>query len=308
MRILVMGSGGIGGYFGARLAASGEDVRFVARGAHLEAMRSNGLRLDSQVNPVTIKPVRASADPAELGPDIDLVVIAVKLWGSDAAIEAVRPVVGPGTAVVSFQNGIGAIDMLSKAFGREHVLGGVAHIATAIGAPGVIKHTGTMERLTIGEPDGGISARVSAFVDIAKRAKLNAIAADDIQRAIWEKFVFLASFSGVTTLTRLPKEPILADADMRRLYADALAEAVAVARARGIALPADQAARTLEFSDGLAPTMKSSMLHDLEAGNRLELDWLSGAVVRLGTEAGVPTPAHRAIYAGLKPYIAGRPA
>jgi 2-dehydropantoate 2-reductase len=308
MRILVMGSGGIGGYFGARLAAAGEDVRFVARGAHLEAMRRDGLRLDSQVNPVILKPVRASANPAELGPDIDLVVIAVKLWGTEAAIEAVRPVVGPDTAVVSFQNGIGAIDTLTKAFGHDRVLGGVAHIATAIGAPGVIKHTGTMERLTIGEPDGGISPRVAAFVDAAKRAKLNAIAAEDIQRAIWEKFVFLASFSGVTALTRLPKEPILADADMRRLYADALAEAVAVARARGIALPADQAARTLEFSDGLAPAMKSSMLHDLEAGNRLELDWLSGAVMRLGVETGVATPVHRTIYAALKPYIGGRTA
>jgi 2-dehydropantoate 2-reductase len=251
--------------------------------------------------------VRASANAAELGPDIDLAVIAVKLWSTEAAIEAVRPVVGPNTTVVSFQNGIGAIDALVTAFGREHVLGGIAHIATAIGAPGVIKHTGTMERLTIGEPGGGISPRVTAIVDMAKRAKLNAIAAEDVQRALWEKFVFLSSFAGETTLTRLPKEPNLADPDMRRLYADALAEVVAVARARGIALPADYAARTLEFSDGLAPAMKASMLHDLEAGNRLELDWLSGAVVRLGEEAGVPTPAHRAIYAGLKPYISGRP-
>ncbi|HEX9463280.1 MAG TPA: ketopantoate reductase family protein [Alphaproteobacteria bacterium] len=309
MRMAVIGAGGIGGYFGGRLAAAGADVRFVARGAHLDAMRRDGLRIESPQGDLTVKPVRAAADPAELGPEpFDVVVIAVKLWGTDAAIETARKLVGPKTAVVSFQNGIGAIPALTKAFGPERVLGGVAHIATAIGAPGVIRQTGAMERLTVGEPAGGISPRVTAFVEAAKRAKINAVASDDIHRAIWDKFVFLASFSGVATLTRLPKGKIFADPDLRRLYADALAEAVAVGRAGGINLPLDQAEKTFQFSEGLNDSMKPSLLHDLEHGNPLEVEFLSGAVARLGAEQGVPTPVHRTIYAALKPYAAGQKA
>lgn len=305
MKIVVMGTGGVGGYFGARLAAAGEDVRFVARGAHLEAMRRDGLKIESKLGDLTLKPVKASHDPRDLGP-ADLVMIAVKLWGTQDAIEAVRPLVGPGTSVVSFQNGVGAIDALTRVFGKEPVLGGVAHIATVIGAPGVIRHTGTMAKLTIGEPAGGTSPRVQAIYDAAKKAGIDVVASEDIQRSIWEKFVFLASFSGVTALTRLPKGPILADPDMRRLFSDAIAEACAVARARGIRLAPDHEAKALSWADGLPPEMKASMLHDLEAGNRLELEFLSGAVARLGAEAGVPTPVHRTIYAALKPYAGGK--
>jgi len=309
MRIAVIGAGGVGGYFGGRLAASGEDVAFVARGAHLDAMRRDGLRIESANGNLTVKPVRAAADPAALGPEpFDWVIIAVKLWSTAGAIDTARKLVGPKTAVVSFQNGVGAIPAITQAFGPERVVGGVAHIATAIGAPGVIKHTGAMERFTVGEPAGGLSARVTALVEAAKRAKLNAIASDDIQRAIWDKFVFLATFSGVATLTRLPKAKIFADPDLRRLYADALAEAVAVGRACGVALPADHAEKTMAFSEGLPEAMKPSLLHDLERGNPLEVEFLSGAVARLGAEKGVPTPVHRTIFAALKPYAAGQPA
>lgn len=311
MRIVVMGTGGVGGYFGARLAAAGEDVRFVARGAHLEAMRRDGLKIDSKLGDLTLKPVTASHDPKDLGP-ADLVMIAVKLWGTQDAIEAVRPLIGPKTSVVSFQNGVGAIDALTKAFGKEPVLGGVAHIATVIGAPGVIKHTGTMAKLTIGEPPylqntgGGTSPRVQAIYGAAKKAGIDVVASEDIQKSIWEKFVFLASFSGVTALTRLPKGPIMADPDMRLMFADAIAEACAVARAKGIGLAPDHEAKALGWADGLPAEMKASMLHDLEAGNRLEVEFLSGAVARLGAEAGVATPVHRTIFAALKPYAAGR--
>jgi 2-dehydropantoate 2-reductase len=310
MRIVVMGTGGVGGYFGARLAAAGEDVRFVARGAHLEAMRRDGLKIESKLGDLTLKPVKASHDPKDLGP-ADLVMIAVKLWGTQDAIEAVRPLVGPKTSVVSFQNGVGAIDALTKVFGAAPVLGGVAHIAAVIGAPGVIKHTGTMAKLTIGEPrlqsmGGGTSPRVQAFYDAAKKAGIDIVASEDIEKAIWDKFVFLASFSGVTALTRQAKGPIMADPDMRRLFADAIAEACAVARAKGIKLAPDHEAKALGWADGLPAEMKASMLHDLEAGNRLEVEFLSGAVARLGAAAGVPTPVHRAIYAALKPYAAGR--
>lgn len=305
MRIGVIGAGGVGGYFGARLAAAGEDVRFLARGAHLDAMRRDGLRIDS-ANPVTIKPVRAASDPAALGPEpFDLVMIAVKLWATEAAIASARPLVGPNTAVVSFQNGVGAIDALTQVFGRERVLGGIAHVAASIAAPGVIKQTGAFERLTLGEPAGGLSPRVSAFIETAKRAGINAVAADDIQRAIWDKFVFLATFSGVATLARQPKAAIFGDPDLRQVYADALAEAVAVARAQGVALAPDHYEKTLAFSEALPEAMKPSLLHDFEAGNRLEVEFLSGAVARLGAATGVPTPVHRTIYAALKPYAAG---
>ncbi len=307
MRIVVMGAGGVGGYFGARLAASGEDVRFVARGAHLDAMRRDGLKIDSKLGDLVLKPDRTSADPADLGP-ADLVVIAVKLGDTDSAIDAVRPLMRDETSVVSFQNGVGAIDALTRAFGAAPVIGGVAQIAAEIAGPGHIRHTGTLARLVVGEPKGGSSARVEALAAVAKKAGIDAIASDDITKAIWEKFVFLASFSGVTTLARRPKGVILSDPDLRQLYADALAEAVAVARGRGAALPVEHAERALKFTDGLPAEMKSSMFGDLERGNRLEVEYLSGAVARLGAEVGVKTPVHQAIYAALKPYIGGRPA
>jgi 2-dehydropantoate 2-reductase len=307
MRIVVMGSGGVGGYFGARLAASGEDVRFVARGAHLAAMQRDGLKITSKLGDLTVKPVTASPDPAALGP-ADLVVIAVKLGDTDSAIAGITPLMGADTSVVSFQNGVGAIDALTKAFGPERVLGGVAQIAAEISSPGSIRHTGTLARLVVGEPKGGLSPRVEAIAAAAKKAGIDVIASDDITRAIWEKFVFLASFSGVTTLARRAKGAIFADPDLKQLYADALSEAVAVARARGAALAPDHAERALKFTDGLPAEMKSSMFGDLERGNRLEVEYLSGAVARLGAAAGVKAPVHQAIYAALKPYMGGRPA
>jgi 2-dehydropantoate 2-reductase len=307
MKIVVMGSGGVGGYFGARLAAAGEDVGFVARGAHLEAMKRDGLRIESTAGDLTLKPVKVSPDAASFG-SADLVMIAVKLGGTQAAIDAVRPLVEKGAAVVSFQNGVGAIEALTKAFPAKQVLGGVVHIATSIGAPGVIKHVGTMERLTIGEINGGISKRVQDFVDIAKKAKINAIASEDIKRAIWDKFVFLSTFSGMTTLLRAPKGPILKDPDTRRMFNEALNEACAVARAHGVALPVDHESKAMTFADGLPAEMKASMLHDLERGNPLEVEFLSGAVSRLGKEAGVPTPVHSFIATALKLQAGGKTA
>jgi len=304
MKIVVMGTGGVGGYFGARLAASGEDVRFVARGAHLEAIKRDGLRISSKLGDLTIKDAKVSTNPADLGP-ADFVMIAVKLWGTQEAIEAVRPLIGPGTVVASFQNGVGAIEALKKAFGDSPVLGGVAHIATTIGEPGVITHTGTMAKLTVGEPRGGISPRVAGIAEAAKKAGIDVIASDDINRAIWEKFVFLATFSGVTTLTRLSKGPIFADPDMKRMFTDAFNEACAVARAKNVKLAPDHETKGLSWADGLPAEMKSSMLHDFERGNRIEVEWLSGAVARLGAEAGVATPVHRTIYAALKQYASG---
>jgi 2-dehydropantoate 2-reductase len=307
MKIVVMGSGGVGGYFGARLAAAGEDVGFVARGAHLEAMKRDGLRIESTAGDLTLKPVKVTSNAADYG-SADLVMIAVKLGATQSAIDAVRPLVEKGADVVSFQNGVGAIEALTKAFPAKQVLGGVVHIATSIGAPGVIKHVGQMERLTIGEINGGLSDRVTTFVEIAKKAKINAIASDNIKRVIWDKFVFLSTFSGMTTLLRSPKGPIFKDPDTRRLFIEALNEACAVARAHGVALPVDHEAKTMAFADGLPAEMKASMLHDLERGNPLEVEYLSGAVSRLGKEAGIATPVHSFIATALKLQAGGQKA
>jgi 2-dehydropantoate 2-reductase len=306
MKIAIIGAGGIGGYFGARLAASGEDVAFVARGAHLAAMKRDGLRLESARGNLHVTSVRATDVPAEIGA-VDVVMIAVKLWDTEAAATAARPLVGPDTTVVSFQNGVDAAERIAAIIGPEHVVGGTAQIAVVIAAPGVIRHTGTAAVLTIGELGGGTSARVGAFVATGKRAGLDVVASTDMRRAIWEKFILLAPFAGVTTLTRQPKGPIFADADTRRLFVDAVGEAAAVARAAGVALLPDAEAMTVARAETLPPAMKASMLHDLERGARLELPWLSGAIVRLGEAHGVPTPTNRFIVAALKLYANGVP-
>lgn len=305
MKIAVIGTGGVGGYFGGRLAESGSDVWFVARGRHLEEMRRCGLKVKSRLGDILIKPVKATDNTAEIG-SVDLVMIAVKLADTDAAIETAKPLLGPDTAVVSLQNGIEAVERLTAAFGKQRVLGGVCHIAAVISGPGIILHTGTMARMTIGEIDGSMSKRLEAIAEACKQAKIDFIATPEIEKAIWHKFVFLSSFSGVTTLTRLPKGPIMAEPETRALLSAAIAEAVAVARARGVKLDDDLVEKLMKFAEGLPDDMKSSMLGDLERGARLELPWLSGTVAKLGASLGVPTPVHKVIYQALKPYAAGR--
>jgi len=299
MKIAIMGTGGVGGYFGARFASAGADVAFVARGAHLEAMRRDGLNIESRNGDLSLKPVKATDKPADIGP-VDLAILTVKLWDTDAAIAAMAPLMGPNSAAVSFQNGVEAVDKLAAAFGRERTLGGVSQIAAIIAAPGVIRHTGAMARLVVGELDGKESARVKALADLAKRANVDLVVSPDIRRAVWEKMVFLATFSGMTSLLRRPKGPIFGDPDTRAMFEAAAAEAVAVARAQGAQLAPDHVAKAMAFGDALPPEMKSSMLGDLERGNKLELPWLSGAIARMGKAAGVPTPVHRFIYSALK--------
>lgn len=304
MKILIVGTGGVGGFFGARLAVSGEDVTFVARGAHLRAMRAEGLRIESGAGDMLIHPVMATDDPAAAGV-VDLVLIAVKLWDTEAAVRAAAPAVGPATTVVSFQNGVDAIDVLTRHFGRERVIGGIAHIAAAIDRPGVVRHNGTLQRLTFGELDGRRSARIEQLHAMCRTAGINAVVADDIERAVWEKFVFLVGLSGLTTLVRLPIGPIREDADTRALLASVMREATAIGRTKGVKLDADIAEKQLAFVDGLPYEMIASMLGDLRRGNRLELPWLSGAVVRLGQTLGIDTPANRFVYTALKLHAEG---
>ena len=305
MRIAIMGSGGVGGYLGGRLAASGQDVTFIARGAHLDALREHGLRIESALGDAEVQPARASDARTSIGP-VDLVIFAVKLYDTEAAAEACPPLVGDKTGVVTFQNGIDSTAVLTRVLGREHVIGGVAQIASVVAAPGVIRHTGTMARFAFGELDGRSSARVEALAAALGAAGVEHAVSEAIERDIWAKMVFLATFAGLTALMRLPIGPIRADPDARALYRDGLAEALAVARARGIALSEEFVAATLARTDQLPASMKSSMLEDLERGRRLELPWLSGAIVRMGTELGVPTPVHGFITTALKLHAAGR--
>jgi 2-dehydropantoate 2-reductase len=305
MKIAIVGAGGVGGYFGAQLAKSGADVAFIARGKHLAAIRSQGLTIESPVAPVRNLQVSATDDPAQLGM-VDLAILAVKLWDTATAAEQMRPLVGPATAVVSFQNGIDAEDILARMYGPERTLGGVSHIFAGIERPGVIRHAGQMARLTLGELDNKPSARVDAFVALCQKAGFEILAPDDIHRAIWEKFIFLSAFSGATALARSSIGPIREDPDSLRLFTQALAESIQVARARKIALAADAFEKTMAFTGALPPEMKSSMLNDLERGARLELPWLSGAICRLGRELSIPTPTHDAILGALKPLAMGR--
>jgi len=304
MRIAIIGAGGVGGYFGARLAHAGENVTFIARGAHLEAMHEHGLRVRSANGDVSVNPVQATDDADTVG-TVDLVMIAVKLWSTHDAIGTARAMTGPDTAVVSFQNGVEAEDALVEAFGKVRVLGGVANIAAVIETPGLVRHNGTMALLQFGELDGRRSPRVEKLLGICLRATIEAKVPDDIGKAIWEKFVFLASLSAMTAITRLPLGPLREDPDTRALFRQLAEEVVAVGRAKGVPLSDDTAEAMMTRLDGLPADMVASMLGDLKRGNRLELPWLSGGVVDIGRKLGVPTPAHGFVVAALKLHVPG---
>jgi 2-dehydropantoate 2-reductase len=305
MRVAVMGSGGLGGYFGALLAKGGTDVSFIARGAHREAMRRDGLRIEGGSDPFHLEDVRATDDPGEIGP-VDLVMVCVKLWDTEVALQQMRPLVGPDTALVSFQNGVLKDSYLRAAYDESRLIGGVAYVATTVSAPGVIARTGPLARLIVGEFDGRRSARVEAFHAAALRGGIDAEVNDDIRRAIWDKFVFLVGLSATTTTMRAPIGPIRENPQSRALLLDLMREVVAVGRAHGIPLPEDYAEQRLEFADGVSAKMTSSMHHDLERGNRLEVRWLSGGVVELGREVGVETPLNRAVADILSIHANGR--
>ncbi|MGQ0524385.1 MAG: ketopantoate reductase family protein [Betaproteobacteria bacterium] len=305
MKIAIMGSGGVGGYFGARLAQSGCDVSFIARGTHLAAIREHGLKVESQLGDIHLPGVKVTEDPRTIGP-VDLVLFSVKLRDTEAAAQSIRPLFGPDTGIVSFQNGVQKDDILRGVFGDRPVMGGVAYIATAIGRPGVIKHTGTLQRLVFGEYDGQRSGRAEAFLAACLKGGIDAQLSDDIRRQIWEKFVFLVALSGTTTTMRRPIGPIRENPQTRRFLLDIMREAVKVGRAHGVALPEDYADQRLAFCDSLPEDMTSSMHHDLERGNPLEVQWLSGGVVQLGEKAGIPTPANRAVWDILALHAGGR--
>ena len=294
MRILIIGAGGVGGYFGARLQQAGADVGFVARGAHLDALRREGLTVRSPLGDIQLPTVAVSDTPAEFG-TADIIWLCVKLWDAPAAVRAMAPAVGPDTGIISFQNGVQKDDVLREAFGGKAVMGGVAYIATTIESPGVIRHTGTMQRLLFGEYDGTRSPRAEALLEACVRGGIAVELSGDIRKAIWEKFVFLVGLSGSTTTMRSTIGPIRSNESSRRFLLELMRETVAVGRAMGVALPPDYAEQRLVFVDGLPDSMTSSMHHDLTGGRRLEVAWLSGGVVELGARVGMPTPMNRAV-------------
>jgi 2-dehydropantoate 2-reductase len=289
MKIAVVGAGAVGGYFGGRLAAAGEKVTFLARGSHLEAIRREGLSIESALGNARIHPARATGDPSAVGP-VDLVMIAVKNWDTEEAARAARLFTRPDTAVVSFQNGVEAWDLIARILDRERVLGGVAYITASIARPGVIGHAGTIQRLAFGDFEGARSEAAEALLEACRRAGIDATISDDIRSAIWEKFVFLTAFSAMTALARLPIGRIREDPDTRWLLEEAMREAAAVGRARGVPLPEEVVARQMGLCDRLPADSVSSMLHDLSRGHRLEAPWLSGTVARMARDSGIAAP------------------
>jgi len=304
MRIAIIGSGGVGGYFGGRLAAAGEDVTFLARGAHLDALQSRGLLIYSPLGDIAVPRVQATADPGSVGP-VDVVFLTVKLYDTESAIALLPPLVGSTTVVIPFQNRVESVELLTRAVGTERTAGGTAYVAAVIQEPGVIRHTAG-DRLIFGELDGTHSPRLVGLLEACGRAGINGRLSDGIERDIWRKFVWLSMFSGVTAATRLPIGAIRDDANLVALCQAAAMEGMAVAHARGIDLPLAVLDELVPNLQALPPEAKSSMLEDLERGRRLELRWLSGAVVRFGETLDVPTPTHRFLTAILAPHAAGR--
>jgi 2-dehydropantoate 2-reductase len=303
MRIGIMGSGGLGGYFGARLASGGTQVHFIARGRHLDAMRQHGLRIEGP-EPLRLPRVQATHDPAEVGV-VDFVLLGVKLWDTEQAIAQMRPMVGPQTTVISFQNGVLKDEYLRAAFPARQLMGGVGYVATTIEEPGVIRQTGPMQRLVFGEFDGSQSARGQALLAACLAGGIQAELSTNIVREIWQKYVFLVGLSGTTTSMRSTIGPIRSNPQTRAFLSDVMAEVIAVGRAHGVDLPDDQLRSAMERADTVAPEMTSSMHHDLQRGNPLEVRWLAGGVVELGRARGVATPCNRAIADILALHAAG---
>jgi 2-dehydropantoate 2-reductase len=307
MRVTVMGSGGTGGYFGGLLARAGEDVTFIARGAHLEAIRSKGLTVRSRlVGDFTI-PARATDDPREGGP-ADLVLFCVKAYDTESAAERLRPAVGPDTVILPVQNGIDSAESIGRVVGPGHVVGGLAEVSSVVEAPGLINQSAGPGAIQLGEPDRPPSPRTHRIADVLNRAGIRTQVRPDMRVALWEKFVLICGLSGLTALTRLPLGAILACPETRSLFRQTMEETEAVGRAEEVALPGGIVDQKVRFFEAANPAVRGSLYYDLAAGRRLEIETLNGTVVRLGRERRVPTPANFAIYAALKPYADGAPA
>ena len=305
MKIAAMAAGAVGGYFGARLAADGHDVFFIARGANREAMEKNGLKIESVHGDLHLPKVNVTDDPKTVGP-VDVVLFAVKLWDTEKAAELTKPMVGPNTRVITVQNGVDSVERLSPILGADKVAGGVAYIATVIEAPGLIKQTSQFCGLRFGRTDNKPDPVLEAFAAAGKKAKCDLDVSKDIQAERWEKFIFLTAMAGATASRRSSIGPIIAQPDGLALFRNLMEEARAVGKAAGTEIGADYIESRMKFLAGqVNPNMKASMAHDLERGNRLELDWLNGKVAALGDKYGIDTPASDEVVAKLDRYKMG---
>ena len=300
MRIGIFGSGGVGGYFGGRLAQTGEEVVFIARGDHLQALQASGLRIESFKGDLHLPTVQATSDPAQAGP-VDMVLLAVKSWHLAEAIQAMRPMIGEHTGLLSLGNGVEAPDLLVNAYGNQHAMAGLCYLSSILVEPGHIRHVAIDPIVAIGELDNRHSARVKALRAAFERAGINISIPVDILAAMWEKFIFIAAMSGVGSITRSPAGVFRSLPGARRILEGVVAEIVQVGRMRGVNLPADVAEKTLAIADSLPHETHASMVRDIMGGRPSELEAQNGAVVRMGAEAGVATPFNQFIYDCLLP-------
>ena len=300
MKIMIMGTGGVGGYYGGLLAQQGNDVTFIARGEQLLAIRHDGLKVRSVHGDFTVFPANAVDDPANVGP-VDLILFCVKTYSTDEAAQAIRPAVGPQTVVMSVQNGIDAAERIGEAVGMEHVIGGVTWLSSAVVAPGVIKQISQFRRIVFGELDGSRSARIESIYEVLKISGITVEISENIQKVLWTKFVFIAAASSLGSLTRLPMGDFRAVPATRVLLSSVMQEVEAVARAQGVSLDSNVVQKSLEFTDHAAPHIKPSMQLDVETGHRTELESMIGVIGRKGRKLGVPTPASDFVYASLLP-------
>lgn len=309
MRVAILGSGAVGGYYGAKLARAGHDVTFIARGAHLAAIRERGLLVRSPMLGDFTVTARAEEDTTRVGP-VELVIVAVKAYDNATALPLVVPMLGPNSTVLTLQNGVDSALNLSALVGEGPVLGGTTYIATALASPGVIEQTGTHRRIVFGEVFGPLprlTTRVRAIGDVLAGADIQSEPVDDGRVPIWEKFVFLAALAGFTGASRLPIGPLWADPDTRAQFLAACREVERLARAEGVNVASDVVDRLATYVAGIPGTMRSSLLIDLSQGKRIEVDALQGSVVRRAARAGVPVPIMSTLYALLKPFAAGPP-
>ncbi|HEY3044606.1 MAG TPA: 2-dehydropantoate 2-reductase [Vicinamibacterales bacterium] len=304
MRIAIVGSGGLGGYFGGRLAAAGVDVVFLARGAHLAALQTSGLRIESPNGNLHLPRVSATDDASTIGA-VDVVFFAVKLYDTESAAPLLPPLIGPDTVVIPFQNGVESVEMLSRTVDRRHLASGTSYVQAAIAEPGVIRHI-ALDRLIFGELDGARTPRLERLFDVCQEAGVTPVISDQIEVEIWSKFVHLSVLSGMTSVTRSPVGLLRDDPDLFAMWQAALIETIAVGRAKGIALRRTLFDELITLLQEVPAQAGSSMLQDLERQRRLELPWLSGAVVRMGSALDVQTPIHRFITTVLKPHVNGR--
>ncbi len=306
MRIVVVGAGGTGGYFGGLLARAGEEVTFLTRGVHLEALRRHGLTVKSRLAGDFTLAVSATDTLIGMEP-VDLILFCVKTYDTTSAAELIRSLVGPQTMILSVQNGIHNAERIEQIVGPDHAIGAVAFVVSQIDSPGVITQTAGPGRIRFGELQGGTSERTEGLLRTFQQAGIDALLDTNIRIALWEKFLFICAFSGVTTLTRLPLGPLLSSQESRSFLREVMVEVEAVARASGIGLSADCVDRQMAFLVSNEPWARGSMYFDLAANRRLEIEDLNGTVVRLGQTLHISTPLNFAIYASLKPYQDGRP-